>query len=86
MNGISEGNTANVFVLTLIICGVIKQNESEFANIDLEIEPNKGNKSFFFYCFDNLSKGKNFGMTCPILMGFSAKCSSLNGEQHQVDN
>ncbi len=27
-------------------CGVIKQNEPEFANIDLEIEPKKGNKSF----------------------------------------
>ncbi len=60
-------------------CGVIKQNESEFANIDLEIESNKG-KPFVFYCFDNLPKGNNFGMTCPILMGFSAKCSSLNGE------
>ncbi len=31
-----------------MICGVIKQIESEFANIDLEIEPNKGNKSFLF--------------------------------------
>ncbi len=32
-------------------CGMIKQNESEFANIDLEIEPNKGNKSFFVLLF-----------------------------------
>ena len=57
-----------------IICGMIKQNESEFANIDLEINPN------VFHYFDNLSIGHNFGMTRPILMGFSAKCSSLNGE------
>ena len=35
---------------------------------------------FVFYCFDNLSIGHNFVMTCPILMGFSAKQSSLNGE------
>ncbi len=61
---------------------MIKQNESERANIELEIEPNKGKKcfSFDFYCFDNRLIGHNFGMVCPILMGFSAKCSSLNGE------
>ncbi len=39
------------------ICGMIKQNESEFANTDLEIEPkpSKGNKvsPFVFYCFDH---------------------------------
>ena len=61
-------------------CGMLKQNESEFANIDLEIEPNKGNKSFCFLLFDNLSIGLNFAMTSPIFTGFSAKCSSLNGE------
>ena len=57
---------------------MIKQNESEFVNIDLEIQPNKGNN--VLYCFDNLSIGHKFGMTRPILMGFSAKRSSLNGE------
>ncbi len=31
------------------ICGMIKQSESEFANIDLEIEPNKGGKSLEFF-------------------------------------
>ena len=42
--------------------------------IDLEIEPNKEINAFVFYCFDNLSIGHNFRMmTCPILMGFSAK-------------
>ncbi len=35
---------------------------------------------FVFYCFDNLSIGHNFVMTCPILMGVSAKRSSSNGE------
>ncbi len=35
----------------LSICGIIKQNESEFTNIDLEIEPHKGNKSFCFLLF-----------------------------------
>ena len=35
----------------LKICDVIKQNESELANIDLEIEPNKGKKSFCFLLF-----------------------------------
>ncbi len=52
--------------------------ESQVANIDLEIEPKEINP-FVFYCFDNLSIGHNFGMTNPILMGFSAKPSSLNG-------
>ncbi len=33
------------------ICDVIKQNESELANIDLEIESNKGSKSFCFLLF-----------------------------------
>ncbi len=37
---------------------------------------------FVFYCFDNLSIGHNFRMTCPILMGCSAKHSSLNGDWH----
>ncbi len=71
---------------TCSICDVIKQNESEL-NIDLEIEPHKGNKSFFvFYCFDNLSVGHNFRMTCPILIRFSVKHSSFNGEKHKVEN
>ena len=56
---------------------MIKQNELELANIDLEIglEPNKGSKC---YCFDNLSIGHNFGMVMSDFNGFSAKCSSLN--------
>ncbi len=33
------------------ICDVINQNESELTNIDLEIEPNKGNKFFCFLLF-----------------------------------
>ena len=66
----------DIWGLKLKICGMIKQNESEFANIDLEIKSNKGNP-FVFYCFDNLSIGHNFGTTCPILMGFSAKHSSV---------
>ncbi len=33
------------------MCDVMKQNESELANIDLEIEPNKGNKFFCFLLF-----------------------------------
>ncbi len=66
-------------------CGMIKPNESEFANIDLESQTKEINP-FVFYCFDNLSIGHNCGMTCPILMGFSAKCSSFNGEKQQVKN
>ena len=62
------------------ICGIIKQNESEFTNIDLGIEPNRRNSSFVFYCFDNFSIGHNFGTTCQILIGFCAKSSSLNGK------
>ena len=57
---------------------MIKQNESEFANIDLQIEPNKGISAFVFYCVD-LSTGHNFGMVCPTLMVFSVKCSTLSG-------
>ena len=34
-----------------LICDVIRQNESELANIGLEIKPNKGNKSFSFLFF-----------------------------------
>ena len=65
--------------ISFSICGRIKQNESEFANIDLEIEPKEIN-AFIFYCFDNLSIGHNVGMVSLILMGFSAKCSSLHGK------
>ena len=41
---------------------------------------------FVFYCFDNLSIGHNFRMACPILMGFSGKRISLNGEYLKVEN
>ena len=44
--------------------------------MDLEIKANKGNESFVFYCFDNLSIGHNLRMTCTILVGFSAKRNS----------
>ncbi len=37
--------------MCIVKCGMIKQNESEFANIDLEIEPNKRNKCFCFLLF-----------------------------------
>ena len=42
--------------------------------------------AFVFYSFDNISIGPNFAMVCPILMGFYAKHSSLNGENTQVEN
>ena len=61
-------------------CDVIKQNESEFANIGLEICQTKEINPFVFFCLNNLSIGYNFRMTSPIVMGFSAKRSYLNGE------
>ena len=40
-----------IHMTTYTKCGMIKQNESKLANIDLEIEPNKENKSFCFLLF-----------------------------------
>ncbi len=55
-------------------CGMIKQNELEFANIDLEIEPNKGNKSFCFLLFWQPFNGSyNLRMTCPNFDGVFCK-------------
>ena len=55
----------------LNICDAIKQNESELANIDFKIWPNKADNFFVFYNFCNYSKCYFSRTNCPIFMGFS---------------
>ncbi len=58
----------------------------ELTNIDLEIEPNKGNKSFCFLLFWESFNCFNFGTTGPIQVRFSAKCIPPNEDFNQIEN
>ena len=62
------------------ICGVIKQTESEFANTDFKIQPNKTDNIFASYCFCNTSNALIFGTNWPISMGPVVKGTFANGE------
>ena len=52
--------------------------------LDCEIQPNRGLHFFCFLLFSESFNCCNFGTTCPIEEGFSAKCTSPNEEFNQL--
>ena len=69
-----EGFSSFNFVIFLnYICDAITQNESELANINLKIQPNKADNFVVFHCFCNHAKCYFSRTNCPIPMGFFIK-------------
>ena len=62
----------------IIICNVIKQNESECANIDFEKWLIKSKNFMCFYCFAEPSTACISGTNQPIFMGLATKCGIEN--------
>ena len=63
------------------ICDMIKGNESNVGNIDLELKAKKGDKFLCFTLFLDLENCSYISATrCLIDMGFGSKCSILNEE------
>ena len=68
------------------ICDVIKQNESEPANTDFKIQPNKADNFFVSYCFCNPSTACSFGTIQPISMGSVVQGSFANSVNQKNEN
>ncbi len=74
-------------VSIIYICDMIKLNQLFVGNIDFMIcSPSKKPTSFVLYCFSNPTFTHISGIKCPILMGFSAKCTLRDVVKDHIDN
>ena len=54
-------------------CNMIKGNESDVENIDLELHAMKGGKFLCLHCFELQMTAPISATRCPIGMGFESK-------------
>ena len=66
-----------------IFCDVIKPNQSEVGNIDLQ--PNKGNNSLCFLWLSKLLSAHISGTICPLHLGFLQNVAFANSVCYQVE-
>ena len=57
---------------------MIKGNETNDGNIDMELQALKGDKLFFYILFTFKIFVRISVTSCPVELGFESKCSILN--------
>ena len=66
---------------------MIKGNESDVGNIDIELQAYRSDKFLCFFIVFKTSKNVYISATrCPNVTGFGSKCGILNGQVINVEN